>query len=60
MKTSRSIVLFGVSLRYLCQTCKATSCGDDFADNAVLEGALAWAGWEGTGVVLGAGLEGVC
>lgn len=32
MNTSRSIVLFGVSSRYLCHTCSATSCGDDLLD----------------------------
>jgi len=37
MKTSSSIVLVGVSLRYLCQTCSATSCGDDLLDNAEFE-----------------------
>lgn len=44
MKTSRSIVLFGVSLRYLCQTCNATSCGDDFADKVAFDGVLVWVG----------------
>ena len=37
MNTSRSIVLVGVSSRYLCQTWRATSCGDDLADNVEFE-----------------------
>lgn len=37
MKTSRSIVLVGVSLRYLCHTWSATSCGEDLADSDEFE-----------------------
>ena len=34
MKTSRSIVLVGVSFKYVCHTWRATSCGEDFAESA--------------------------
>lgn len=37
MNTSSSMVLFGVSSRYLCHTCKATSCGDDLFDRGCVD-----------------------
>ena len=37
MKTSRSIVLLGVSSRYLFHTWRATSCGEDFEESGVAE-----------------------
>jgi len=68
MKTSKSIVLVGVSFRYLCQTWRATSCGDDLADNdeveaeavlvCVAEGARD-AGWATCALIGGAAALGV-
>lgn len=37
MNTSKSIVLVGVSFKYLCHTWRATSCGDDLADSVEFE-----------------------
>jgi len=74
MNTSRSIVLVGVSFKYLCHTWRATSCGDDLADSVefevevlallvcVAEGALdagwSWASGALIGVVAGLGVAG--
>lgn len=55
MKTSRSIVLVGVSFTYLCQTCSATSCGDDFADKAEFETLLVCVADDARGVGCAAG-----